>query len=168
MPISLNIVHAHQRIQQAITRYCHGVDRCDLEMLKSAFWEDGMSDYGMGKMPNNSFCEMLLPAVSQMKLTQHRASNILIEIDGNCAKVQTYCVAFHLIGSPDDEQEMEVGGRYLDEFEERNDEWLIKNRVYVMDWNRNVASSMTLEGDIYASLTHIGKRKPDDPFYTHT
>jgi SnoaL-like domain len=168
MPISLNVIHAHQRIQQAIARYCHGVDRCDLEMLKSSFWADGMSDYGMGAMPNHAFCDMLLPAVSQMKLTQHHVSNMLININGTRAKVQTYCVAFHILGPTDAEQEMEVGGRYLDEFEERDDEWLIKNRVYVMDWNRNVPSTMTLEGDLYESLTHVGKRKPDDLFYAQT
>ena len=35
-----------QAIQDVLVRYCRGVDRCDLEMLRSAYWEDATDDHG--------------------------------------------------------------------------------------------------------------------------
>ena len=35
-----------EAIREVIHRYCQAVDRCDLEMLKSCYWEDGYDDHG--------------------------------------------------------------------------------------------------------------------------
>lgn len=156
---------AHYAIGQVLARYCHAVDRCDLELLKTVFWEDGLVDYGPGEIPPTIFCEGLIPSLQGMALTQHRVSNILVDQSDASAKVESYCVAFHLIQAEDSQHEMEVGGRYLDLFELRENDWRIKHRTYVMDWNRNTPSTIQWDGDLYGQLKHRGGRFPDDPYY---
>lgn len=154
-------------IEQALARYCHGVDRCDVDILKSAFWADATADYGSGESNAHVFAEGLIPALLSMQLTHHSISNILIQFDDNVtnAKVQTYCNAFHLTEVEGQMVEMEVGGRYLDQFEKRAGEWRIASRLYVMDWNRNGPSTANWTTGLYAQLSHRGGRGVTDPFY---
>jgi hypothetical protein len=151
-------------INQVLIRYCHSVDRCDLEMLSQVFWQDAEVNYGFGPMSAPSFCEGLIPSLLEMKMTQHRLSNVLIFFDGNSAKVESYCDAFHLVGPDSDLHEMQVGGRYLDRFERRNCVWKIARRIYVMDWNRNGPSTVSWDGPLYSQLQIRGARRDADPF----
>ncbi len=43
--------------------------------------------------------------------------------------------------APPPTDEMVVAGRYLNRLEHRDSEWRIAERLYVMDWNRNIAST---------------------------
>lgn len=60
---------------------------------------------------------------------------------------------------------MVVAGRCLNRLEHRDSEWRIAERLYVMDWNRNIPSTCRWDGGIYASLNNRGARKPDDLLY---
>jgi hypothetical protein len=154
-------------IEQVLVRYCTAVDRCDLEMLKAAFWADAVTDYGMGEFNAYSFAEGLVPSLQQMRMTHHAVSNVLVHFDAavSRAKVQSYCTAFHLMGAENALTEMEVGGRYLDQFEKRDGVWKIASRLYVMDWNRNGPSTAQWSEGLYAQLSRRGCRGPKDPYY---
>lgn len=153
-----------QAITEALLRYCHGVDRCDLELLKSAFWEDGSVDYGTTKAPSHAFCEGLIPALRGMTSTMHNVSNILIELDGKSASAMSNCVAYHQVPGADGPLELIAGGRYLDTFENRGGEWRILERIYVFDWSRTASSSHGIEG-LFGQLTNRGARYPEDLYY---
>lgn len=60
---------------------------------------------------------------------------------------------------------MVVGGRYLDRLVRRDGGWLIAERLYVMDWNRQGPSTMQDSGGMYDMLARRGRRWPDDPSY---
>lgn len=154
-----------QAITEILNRYCHGVDRCDMDLLKSAYWPDAIDEHGTFNGNALAFCEATLPALAAMTCTMHMVSNVQIRLDGDHAAVQSYCLAFHQI--PATEQagasEMIVGGRYLDRMERRDGEWRIAHRLYVMDWNSNAASTMILDKGLYARLTTRGARFPGDP-----
>lgn len=156
---------ARQRIAQLLTRYCRGIDRCDLETLSSVFWPDATCDYGAGAQNALDWARATIGGLKAMLRTQHSISNMLIDIDGERARAETYCHAYHELESPTGRTEMVVGGRYLDHLEFRNGEWRIARRDYVMDWNRNVPSTCEWESGIYAGLRRRGARKPDDPLY---
>jgi hypothetical protein len=151
-------------IKQVLVQYCHGVDRCDQQMLSQVFWHDAEVNYGFGAMPAASFCESLIPSLLEMTMTQHRLSNVMIFREGDVAKVQSYCDAFHLVGEQPALQEMQVGGRYLDRFECRDGIWKIARRTYVMDWNRNSLSTIVWDGPLYSQLQIRGARGDADPF----
>lgn len=154
-----------QAITDILHLYCHGVDRCDMDLLKSAYWPDAIDEHGTYNGNALDFCEATLPALKTMTCTMHMVSNILIRLDRDTATVQSYCLAYHQIPAKDDAPatEMIVGGRYLDRMERRGDEWRIAHRLYVMDWNSNAASSMILDKGLFARLKTRGARFPDDP-----
>ena len=63
----------------------------------------------------------------------HMTGNVLIRIDGDAAKVESYLWSVSVMPGDDPRQVM-VCGRYLDRFEKRDDEWRIAERLVVHDW----------------------------------
>ena len=164
---SLRAVADRLAIIHILTVYSRGIDRCDLETLKTTFWPDGTAQYGDQPQNAHAWAAATVAALKGMNRTFHSLSNMLITLDGDTARGETYCTAYHEVAGPDGPIEMVVGGRYLDRLEKRNGEWRIASRLYVMDWNRNVPSTCQWDEGIYAGLVNRGSRKPDDPSYAH-
>lgn len=148
-----------------LARYCRGIDRCDADELDRVFADDALLDYGNGPQDKVAACAALLKGLAGMRLTHHRISNTIIELAGDRARAETGCVALHILGEPGAEVEMTVGGRYLDTLERRGRSWRIVERFYVMDWNRQVPTTMQVEGGLYDILLRRGARKSADPLY---
>jgi len=162
---SLQEVADRLAIEQVLARYCRGIDRCDAAELTRVFSDDSTIDFGDGEQPRDKSIAGLMAGLGAMKLTHHNIGNIICEIDGDHARAETYCVAYHwLPGEP--EIELVVGGRYLDHLIRRADRWQIRERRYIMDWNRQTPSSMLNSGGLYDTLLRRGGRHPDDPSYT--
>ncbi len=162
---TLELVAVKLAIGEALARYCRGIDRCDAETLKSAFWPEAVANYGEKDQKAHEWCDAVIVALKSMLRTQHAISNVLIEVDGDRATAETYCRAYHEVETPKGRQEMMVGGRYLDAFARRGGEWKILRRQYVMDFNQNAPSSSEWREGMYAGLKVIGLRYPDDPLY---
>jgi hypothetical protein len=161
---SLHDTVAKQQIQDCLVRYCRGVDRCDAEMLKSAYWPDAIDDHGTFNGNAFEFVDGLIPALKGMDRTMHAISNPFIVVEGERATAETYCQAYHEFTGPDGGKvEMIVGGRYLDKLERRNGDWKIAYRLYVMDWNQNGPSTSNWTDGIYAMLKTRGGRTGADP-----
>jgi hypothetical protein len=152
-------------IAEVLTLYSRGIDRCDLETLTGTFWPDATAQYGAQAQNAHTWAAATVAALKTMHRTFHSLSNMLITVEGETARAETYCTAYHEISGADGLVEMVVGGRYLDALEKRGGSWRILKRLYVMDWNRNVPSSAEWETGIYAGLPNRGARKPDDPLY---
>lgn len=161
----LQSVIDHHDIHQCMMRYCHGVDRCDLEILKSAFWEDSICKYGIDETNAIAWAAATIGVISSMERTFHSVSNYLIDVDGNVATSETYCTAYHQIKAEEGVlTEMIVGGRYLDKHEKRHDEWRIKYRLYIHDWNSNMPSTEQGVDGMLGSYPR-GERSPRDAYY---
>ncbi len=154
---------ARQKIADVLTRYARGIDRCEIDTLLPVFWPEATADYGTGPQNAQAWARATLAALKGMLRTQHAISNLLVEIQGDQAHAETYCHAYHELDGPDGRREMVVGGRYLDRLEQRDGEWRIAQRTYVMDWNRNTPSTAQWDEGIYAGLKIRGARWPDDP-----
>jgi ketosteroid isomerase-like protein len=163
----LKIVAAKLAITEALTRYCRGIDRCDIDALKSSFWPDAVANYGQADQNAWEWGEATLKALRTMERTQHAISNILIDVaaSGDRATGETYCRAYHEVKTDGGVVELMVGGRYLDRFEKRGREWRIARRDYVMDFNQNGPSTSEWTTGIYAGLKRVGLRAPEDPLY---
>lgn len=164
--MSLREIGDRLAIQQVLTRYARGIDRCDVDALKSVWWPGATADYGDGAVDALAWSDGVVTALSAMLRTQHFLGNMLIDLDGDRAQAETYCRAYHEVESPDGRAEMEVGGRYLDRLERRDDEWRIAERRYVHDWNRNQPSTAQWTDGLYTGLKRVGGRRPDDALYT--
>lgn len=156
----------HLQIQKLLATYCRGIDRCDKELLKSAYWPDATEEHGLFNGNAWEFAEFIVPMLLTMKVTMHSISNTLIEINGDRASAETYVVAYHLMATEaGDQAEMVVGGRYVDQFERRKNEWRIASRLFVHDWNQNGAATVQWDGGLYAQLNVRGRHDRNDPSY---
>lgn len=101
-------------------------------------------------------------------MTSHLVSNQIIEVDGDWAASEVY----YLLRSRMPEQDRAfgdslVGGRYLDEFERRDGQWRIIDRILVWDFLRYDPVTAQWPRD-HAQLDHDatwGSRSLDDPVY---
>ena len=152
-------------IQEVIAMHCRGVDRANADILMSCYWPDAEVDYGGYRGPAHAFCGPLTEAIQRYENTQHIVSNLLIELDGVKAKVETYVTAHHyLAGDPD--TEMTYLGRYLDQMERRDGVWKIAYRKIVMTWHQNAAGSKDLERNPSLQAISEASRYPDDPWFS--
>lgn len=150
-------------IADVLARYCRGIDRCDADELAQVFTQDALLDYGSGAAPIGETIAGLMQGLGAMRLTQHNIGNVICRIHGERAKAETYCVALHIVPGEDGDNELVVGGRYLDRLVKQDGIWRIAERLYVMDWNRSGPATMQLSGGLFDGLQRRGARGADDP-----
>lgn len=122
-----------EAIRDCMYRYSRGIDRSDPEMLRSAYWPGAM-DYHSGFAGTvEEFIEWAMPRLAEMTDAVHMIGNILIRLDGDTAKVESYFWSVS-INPGEERRQVMVSGRYLDRFEKRSDEWRIAERWVVHDW----------------------------------
>jgi hypothetical protein len=126
---------ARQEIQDALLRYCWGVDRGDLELVLSAFHEDARDNHtGVEESAVERFRRTVVEGASMH--TSHQLGNVLIQIDGMNASAQSYLTAWHQFDFQGTTYDWIIIGRYLDRFECRNRQWRIAHRTVVYDFQR--------------------------------
>lgn len=157
-------LEAELEIRRVLARYCRGVDRGDLALLKSVYHPDAHDDHGMFVGSGWDFAEALVPAMDRNTLnSQHHLTNVLIERDGDRAAVESYVIALHPTRDPKSGVEVHqlAGARYLDRFEKRDGEWKIAERRVVIDWTR--AGQPAEEWSAWKSTGLRGARREHDP-----
>jgi len=119
-------------IQDVLTRYARGVDRRDLALVRSCFTAGATYD---GSLAHGTIADALaaLPvALERYTRTFHFLGNQTIDVTGDAAKSETYCLAHH---------EIRGGGRnvvairYEDALVRCDDgAWRIRGRVVHREW----------------------------------
>lgn len=140
MSLGVDELSAHIEIRQQLMRYCRGVDRRDAEVIRSVYHPDATDDHGSFKGLGVEFADYVVAALDALETpSQHHITNVLIELAGERAAVESYFLAFHPQPASDAsarEPIAFVGGRYLDRFECRDGRWAIAHRQVVLDWTR--------------------------------
>jgi hypothetical protein len=113
-----------EAIRDCLYRYSRAVDRGDAELLGSVYWPGAMDDHTGFSGTAEQFIEWALPRLMQMEQNMHLIGNILIVLDGDKAKVESYLWSVSVLPGENPRQVF-VCGRYLDRFEKRNDEWRV-------------------------------------------
>jgi hypothetical protein len=145
-------------IHDALLRYCRGIDRFDLGLVRSAYHDDGFDDHGTYKGDIPGLLEWVERRHVHVEQSMHAIHNCLIELNGDVAVAETYCVAYQRYDAEALEtREMYLSGpealeprpiqvlvnvRYVDRFELR-DAWRIARRTVVMEAVR--AEPVTIE-----------------------
>jgi len=180
---------ARSKIYDVLTRYCRALDRCDVGLMKTVYWEDGVDEHGVFSGNAEEFSEFIIKAVEQwFDVDTHMIGNVHFEIEGDVAFTESYLLSYCSV--PGNREAVEavfgkryadqvdwekdlgkthdfiMGGRYIDRMERRNGEWRIARRRVVMDWNRNGISRTILDEGIYAHLRPLGERGRTDAVYT--
>jgi hypothetical protein len=155
-----------EAIRDCLYRYCRGVDRCDEEMLRSAYWEDARDDHCIFTGGREALIAWVLPLLRAMETTQHSISNVLIRLHGETADVESYYEGYHVVRSGEQVSANLQGGRYLDRFERRGGEWRIVLRKVVVDWFREYAEAGDwTRGPMGQTQIRPGGRWPRDDSY---
>ncbi len=149
-----------QAITDVLHLYCRAIDRTDEELLASVYHPDAIDDHGSFSGDAAAFVARTIRRMrEEYKSSQHRISNILIELHDDIAFVESYVVAVH---SLHDERIEMAGARYVDRFARREGSWKIARRLVLIDWDLSVASG---EASPHLSAFPRGARNASDPVY---
>ncbi|MBL0915304.1 MAG: nuclear transport factor 2 family protein, partial [Sphingopyxis sp.] len=146
--------------------YCPGIGRPDEAMPRSACWPGGTGDHGASKGTTDGFIDWAMQTLPLIERGIHQLHNILIELRGDEAVVESYFTA--LQRQPGGEGalvELMMHGRYVDRFEKRGQEWRVADRVVVFDWIEERPAPDKTEAERFAHRKSVGRPWPDDPVY---
>jgi hypothetical protein len=154
-----------EAISDVLKFYCRALDRRDRALLERVYWPEAIDDHATFRGTPAEFIDYALAHTAGMA-TSHMITNILIELHGpRAAFSECYFSAYHNFATPDGRMDRTVGGRYLDHFAKRGDEWRIIGRVLCIDWYTELPATSAWDSGRYANLPYRGGAKPDDPLY---
>ena len=153
-----------QDILDCLMRYSRGVDRFDVDMIRSVYHPDATDDHGAFVGNPEQFVEWVLDLHGTGQIsTQHQLTNHSCEIDGNTAHTETY---FFFVARNRDESVWIAGGRYLDRFEKRNGRWAIAARKCIIEWGGALGDiAIPAEALAAYAATGVASRDGSDPSY---
>jgi len=136
MDVSIARLLAHHEISTVLHRYCRGIDRLDLELVRSCYHADATDSHGGFSGTRDEFIAWVGRLLARFESTMHFVGNMLIEIEGDAAVAETYAIAFHRSAEQKASLNLIIGVRYVDRFERRDGAWKIARRVCVTEWSR--------------------------------
>ena len=169
-------LEARHQIRDALNRYCRGIDRVDMGLVRSAFHADAIERHPDYHGDIEGFIASTEPLLQEVWATQHQLFNVLIEFEGDCAYVESYCLAEHIgYKTPPAECPYPPGyyhigsHRYIDIFECRDGNWKINDRTLVVCWQRTMEGVDWIPMRDYwnvqqrdkTDLSYIRERSPD-------
>lgn len=148
-------------IWECILKYTRGLDRLEIDLFRSAYWDDATTCHGTVNGSVDDFLDWWLPLQEGRETGQHAVSNFSVWFDGDsAADAETYFLAS--IKNVGDDTVSLLAGRYADRFEKRAGEWRIANRVLIFDWQANADASQMSEK---LALNYSGSRDARDITY---
>lgn len=144
-------------IEQAMFRYCRGVDRKEWDLVRAAYHPDAFDDHGNYKGDIPGFVQSVIDRHRTIEQSTHAISNMLIEFAGpDVAVVETYfnvhqrhapgdaapyaAIVRGRMPTADEALEVETVGRYVDRFTRRDGAWKIAHRTVVFELTRAQAA----------------------------
>lgn len=128
-----------REIRSLIYRYCRAIDRRQYDDLRRCYHPEATDHHGDFYGTVEEFVAYVTAGLDLYEATMHFVGNLEIEVDGDRARSEAYCLALaHLAASDDDHPERDnlVAVRYVDDLERRNGEWRILRRVCAYEWTR--------------------------------
>ncbi len=149
-----------QSITQRLLDYARGVDRIDLDLIRSVFHLGARLDYGaMFVGTREEFADFIGVVHPAMEAHSHHLSNIYITVDGDRAGSETYVLArLRSKGPHDTLNDTVTSGRYVDQWLRQEGEWRIIHRMYLHGMDSTEATPAS-------GYPATGARTPSDPSY---
>jgi hypothetical protein len=131
---------AKQECYDVLMRYVRGIDRCDTELVRSAYHPDAYDNHGAYQGDLDGFIAWVKPAVmDSLDVTMHKVGNVLIEVAGDNAFGEAYAETHHILGEDERATDRVMPLRYIDRFERRHGAWRIAHRIVAYEWQRTDA-----------------------------
>ena len=131
---------AESDIRDVCLRYCRGIDRRQFDLVRSCYHPDALDEHGDFLGTVEEFIAHAERSLQRFTSTVHLLGNILVEVadDGDHARSEAYAVASHRLPATNSRAERDhvVGLRYIDDFERRDGNWRIADRICAFEWTR--------------------------------
>ena len=135
---ALTTLTAKEEIRELAMLYSRGVDRKDIELLRTLYAADATDHHGRHFSGGaDDYMRFLEKSFPHMRMSGHFICNHLVSVDGETGEGEVYALAYHVL--PDGK-----GGyvedlkavRYIDSYRRMNGRWLFAKRVVVFDHER--------------------------------
>lgn len=143
----VNKLYAHEAIRQNEYRWARAADRCDEEMFRSCHHEDALIEFPFSNQQRDEFVQTTIEMVkTRYRNIFHHLGNILIDVDGDVAHVETY-LSYTISTEPQpplpQPQQLysRSNHRYLSKYLNRNGKWLIAHRTSVSELSHEMIST---------------------------
>ncbi|MEX6633372.1 nuclear transport factor 2 family protein [Hyphococcus lacteus] len=158
-----------QEITDVLNLYLRGADRADTDLIAAAYHPDAIEEHGglyMG--PADAYVAMMDEQLPHAKYMNHLCTNIIIELDGDKAHVESYILAYSRMKKDGEKFDSLTLARAVDRFERRDGAWKIAKRQLIWEWNNDMPCAETWGRGLITndpSKLIRGKKKPDDLVY---
>jgi hypothetical protein len=111
-----------QEIAELLTRYLRSVDRGDVDTLRACYLPGATEDHGgLFAGPAQDYVDSIASALAHPRSrTSHNLTNLLIDLDGDVATAESYCVTFARIKADGQYYHSFTGARMIDRLERRD------------------------------------------------
>ena len=125
-----------EKIRELVLLYSRGVDRKDIELLKTLYAKDATDDHGGHfKGTADAYIKFLERSLPRLLVGGHFVCNHLIAVDGATAEGEVYALAYHIYPDGKGGTVQEVAGvRYVDRYTKEDGRWLFASRVVTFDF----------------------------------
>jgi len=117
-------------------RYFFAVDDRDWNAVRACFAPDARLDYAVFAGGVDEVVDAIAHGLAGFTRTMHHAGNVLVELDGDGARCETYAVCHHRSGEGDAARDRVSALRYKDELRRDAGSWRITRRHVVFVWER--------------------------------
>ncbi|HEU4430986.1 MAG TPA: nuclear transport factor 2 family protein [Myxococcota bacterium] len=125
-------------LQELAARYARAVDRRDYASFVALFTPDGVLCGPGYEMKARAEIEKGIRLIEQYETTQHCVHNQLVELRGDSASGETYCVARHVYTREGMKRKLDMGVRYQDQYRRDAGAWRFARRELVLDWTQDL------------------------------
>jgi hypothetical protein len=141
MEPTLTALLDREAIRNCVVRLARGEDRRSADLIRSCWWPEARFDYGVHSGDFAAYLAWVVPGADAIKNTQHVLGQTHVELAAGTAQAETHVISYHRVdmgaGEHAGERDTCIGGRYLDSFEKRGEEWRIADRVMLYDWEQD-------------------------------
>ena len=153
-----------QDIELVIHRYCRGIDRRDLALVRSCYHDDATDRHGSFFGSADEYVAWVDGLLARYRFTTHALHQITIEFGDarDLAAAESYGLSVHRGDPAKPHQNLATAFRYLDRFERRAGVWKIASRVAIGEW------SLRLPAEAWWAIPEghaTSARDGNDPLY---
>ena len=151
-------------ILDCIARHARGCDRHDLELITSAYHDDGVDEHGYSINTGQEYGPWANATHAETsRVHTHNITTHTCEIDGDVAHAESYAIVV-LIGN-DARTAQFICGRYIDRLERRDEQWRIAVRRSTVE-GMFIADARVLQSPFFTEKGYlVGTRDGDDLSY---
>lgn len=136
---AIRILLAKEEIRELALLYCRGVDRKDMDLLRTLYTRDGWDAHGAHfSGPAGEYVDFLSMALQNVRIGAHYVCNHLIAVHGDEAEGEVYALGYHqMMDGQGGLIEDFVGVRYIDQYRIEDGRWRFARREVLFDLESN-------------------------------